>query len=162
MSLHEQGMAFSETDLFSCALNTTKCCLVLCKAYKVRSKTRSSPTLGVTLAVQDALLLSSSHAWGCSTNTPMLPSTPRHTLIKKTVTCSSQCLGHQGGTTDKSEQQATALFACPEDWLCTLVPEEAAHCKSIIFPVASWMGKVPATSCNPSVMQIAGCYEDAC
>lgn len=29
---------------------------VLCKAYKVRSKTESSPTLGVTLAVPDALL----------------------------------------------------------------------------------------------------------
>lgn len=38
LSLHEQCMAFKKTDLFSCALNTTKYCLALCKAYKVKAK----------------------------------------------------------------------------------------------------------------------------
>lgn len=167
---HRQGSHFTWTThdfknqtFFPCALNTTKFCLVLCKAYKVRSKTRSSPKLDVTLAVLDALLLIFLHLGMFHKH----PTVPIHSMSHSdkenqfiSVTPTSQFLGHWGGTTNKSEEHATALFACPEDWLCTLVPEEQAHCKSIMFPVARWMGKVPATSCNPFVMPIAGCYED--
>lgn len=130
--------------------------LVLCKAHKVRSKTKSSPTLGVALAVPDAR----SPIPG---DIPRVPhcSYPLHTMLKSRKTV-SQCyslfpvFGLLRGVTNKREQHATAPFACPKDWLCTLVPEEQAHCKSIMFPVARWMGKVPATCYNPFVMPIAG------
>ena len=155
---------FLKSDFFPCALTTTKFCLLLSKAYKVISKTRSSPTLDVTLAVPDALLLIFPHL-GMFHEYPTVPSHSMSHSNKNqfiAVTPTSQFSGRWGGTTNKSEQHATALFACPEDWLCMLVPEEQAHCKSIMFPVARWMGKVPATSCNPFVMPIAGCYEDVC
>lgn len=135
---------------------------LLC-AKHTRSKTKFSPTLDVTLAVPDALLPIFPHL-------RMLheyPTVPIHSTSclnkgKQSIGAipSSQFLGWWEGATNKSEQHATAPFACPKDWLCTLVPEEQAHCKSIMFPVARWMGKVPATCYNPFVMPIAGCYED--
>lgn len=144
------------------ALSITKFCLVLCKAYKAGSKTGSCATFDVTLAALDALLLIFPHL-GMSYKYPTIPFTPCHILIVKqfiAVTPASQFWGHQGGTINKSEQHATALFVCLEDWLCMLVPEEQPHCKSIMFPVARWMGKLPAISCNLFVMPIAGCYDD--
>lgn len=103
----------------------------------------------------------------CPGEVPQAPhcSHPLHIMLQSRKTV-YQCyflfpvFGLLRRCTKKSKQRVTFLFACPKDWLCTLVPEEQAHCKSIMFPVARWMGKVPATCYNPFVMPIAGCYED--
>lgn len=82
------------------------------KQNKVRSKTRSSPTLGVTLAAQDALLLlfphlGIFHEYPTASIHSMSHSNKENQF--SAVTPTSQCLGHQGGTANESKQHATAV-----------------------------------------------------
>lgn len=162
VSLHEQCMTFNKLDFFSGRSILPNFALSCAKYTRLEAKQGILSHL--MLHWHWIPCCSSSHTWGYSTGTPLLPSTPGHTLIKKTSSALLLPLPSAWTTEEAPQPRANNMqllcLACPEDQPCTLVPEAAAHCKSIMFPVARWMGIVPATSCNPFVMPIAGCYED--
>lgn len=144
------------------ALHTSKFCLVLHKAYKVRNKTSSPATLDALLPVLDTLLLIFPHQRTLH-KYPTVLIHSRCTLLKKNSPLHSVPLPILVPLRRHHKQKQTTCNCSvthPGDRLRTAAPEEQASAlQSIMFPVARWMGRVPATSCNPFVMPIAGCYQ---